>query len=231
MGATALIATLIAMKDFSRALANPSLSRRVSLSKRVTSFFRNAKRLMWVTLIIIALFGIAQILFGFCVVCAQYVWAVVPVFIGICGVYFCRMMIISIQVSWKARFHAQNSGMTVQILSSKERTVDGGGGGELPQYGQSEKRLSASYHRQRNKHANKKKTRLKNMSAVQEADYEGTVVMTHVDGIPRFAVSVVSHIDEGHDDDAIAEESVEQSGTNPEQELSALSEDHVTIKE
>jgi len=234
MGVTALAAARRASNEFNRTLANPAITRRSSMSLRVQSFFRHARRVMLLAVVIILVLIVILLVFIACEPCSRYCWILIPVAMSVCGLWFCRNMAVSTYVSRKNRQHTatslhshNNQGVDNgkdQVHSSKEVTVLSGDGspatgttGTAQKLSSSSSSLSQtrsrSSSRSRTRTGKKKKllvNRAKKMSAVQEADYEGTVVMTQVDGLTRYNPSKVSvHDARGMEEEDIPEESAD----------------------
>jgi hypothetical protein len=231
MMTTAYFSLRSASKDLLNAITNTTVSRRASMKVRVENFFRKATRIMWLAFAVIVQFVVLNLIFGACFECTKYAWVVVPLSLGNCGLWLERNIIMSIQTSWKNRQHVNHTTIDQadRAFSSKERTVgpedrDKNGEQTSATMSQSSKSKSRSHGRKKQKQVKKK-----NMTIVQEADYEGTVVMTHIEGSNRYLNSRISMPNQNQlKEEEVAEDSAEAeapSGMSTHQELSANTDD------
>jgi hypothetical protein len=182
-------------KQLERALANSAvLSKRASVKIRVEKFVAHAKKVMMTSFIYCGLVGTFMLVLGVCQPCWRAIWLCVPVFFVISTSYLTRSMTVSISSSWKHRKNIPQSPIMEQALSSAEINLPHSPmqslavrkkQAEHASIGISSATLSNDSEKARSSRPKngkgKRAKKLKKMTVVQEADYEGTVVVTQIE--------------------------------------------------
>ena len=174
-------------RHFHRALANSMMvSKRASVKGRMEKFVKRANRVMIASLVFTTFLVMLTIVFAACRECwGPALFCFIPLLTLICGGWIIRAMIVSIQASSRNRWpvksveHAVSAHASNSSLGSKHAPDAGTDSHHLPVSSSKQQKEHASNSSSGGKKRTKKVT--KKMTVVQEADYEGTVIITQIE--------------------------------------------------
>lgn len=188
-------------------ITSAMVSRRSSVKVRVEKFVKRATRTMLGTFIVTVALFVVPVIMVICRSCWREIWIYCPIYSIVCSLWIVRAIFISTQYSQRnqrAAAKAVSDGgdavgvggkheqrpksgdssakdSPVRGTSSKQMKKQHDGNGNVTATSSSSTASSAALRTVKKKKQRTLKKLAKAMTVVQEADYEGTVVMTQVE--------------------------------------------------